>query len=222
MKTALRILISLHIVFSVYTQPASLTSAKDYKNISGNQIYLFEMSNAFSYISIDVTQTTKLKATIYLYINQSITAISNGVYTSIGFGTSQMSGSDIVLCAVKSDKSCWCKDYNGVKENINPKSTTLTTLISSKVDTLGDAWAPYKTLITFNIERTMTVADILNGNVSAISAYGSLNSSGAPIEHTKYYSFKTGDGSNMSNSNTNSISISLGISMFALIMLIFN
>lgn len=205
MRTSYKVIVvvALHILAGVLcadTLPSDLTSAKDYKNISGNQIYLFEEDMAFSYITIDITQTTKLKATIFLYINQSLSSISNGVYTSIGFGTSVMAGADIILCAAKSDSTCWCKDYTGIKENINSK-TAITTLTSFKVDVLATTWAPYKTLITFNIERTMTVTDILNGNMFAISAYGALNSSGAPMQHSNSYSFKTGDGANFSNNS---------------------
>lgn len=142
--------------------------------------------------------TTKLKAKLYLYLNTPISNINNGVYTSIGFGTTLMLNSDILLCAVTKTTQ-WCKDYTGLREDISPKSS-ITNVISSKVSTLDSVWSPYVTQVVWEIERTMDPTPYINGTKDAIYAYGSLNSSGTPQEHPGGYygNISTGDGNTRS------------------------
>lgn len=177
----------------------SLSAAKDYNNIPGAQIYLFSTGSAFSYITIDSTITSKLKATVYLYLSSPLSSLSNGVYTAIGFGTSQMSNADILLCAVTNSQTQWCKDYMGFNGGISQKSS-ITTVVSSVVNTIGAGWSPYITQIIWQIERAMDPTPYINGSKSAITAFGNLNSSGTPQQHPDGYNknINTGDGNTSS------------------------
>lgn len=206
-------------------QTDSLSAAKDFQNISGTQIYMFEKSYAFSYISIDSTVTDKLKATIYLYISTPLSSISNGVYTAIGFGTSQMSGSDILICSVDSTGICSCSDVKGVNQGVT-STTQVTNLVSSKVTTpLGAAWSPYVIQVTFDITRKMNPADVISGKSQAISAFGTLNSQKLPQQHNNgdNAAIKTGDGSKgaaATSSTSSSISKGRNLAYFLLAFLI--
>lgn len=181
---------------SYQAETDSLAEAKNYTNIDGTQIYLFTSTKAFSYISIDSTVKDKMKATVYLYLTTPVTSISNGVYTSIGFGTVLMKDSDILLCAVTGSEEQWCKDYLGVKDDIVEVSLK-TKLLNKKINSsLGAGWSPYVTQVTWEIERTMDPTGAINGTIEASYAYGSLNSAGIPQEHPKgyYNGIRTGDG----------------------------
>ncbi len=173
----------------------SLTEAKNYKNNTGVQIYMNNNNNVFSYISIDATVTDKLKATLYLYTTIDVTNTSVGFYTSIGFGGSKMSGSDILLCAVENDKSTWCKDYTGSKTDISIKKS-ITTLTSGSWNNALSTFSPFTYVAIWNIERQMNPSDVINGRNYAIYAFGSLSASGVPAEHNRNYfsSINTGDG----------------------------
>lgn len=182
-------------ILGLQLETDSYSAAKDYKTIPGTQIYLFDRSNAFSYISIDSTSTSRMKATVYLYLTGQLTTISNGVYTSIGFGTSQMSGSDILLCAVTQSGNQWCKDFVGGRSDIT-ETGGITTLISAEVNSLGAVWSPFITQVIWKIERAINPTTYINGLGNAIYAYGSLDSSGNPQRHPNgyYNSIRSGDG----------------------------
>jgi hypothetical protein len=149
-------------------EASSITGARDYASLSGVQVYIYDKSYAFSYLSIDISNTTKLKAKLFLYTSiADLTTLSTGVYTSIGFGSSVMSGSDILLCAYEKDKTSWCKDYKGINQNITNKAS-ITTLLSTSTLTLDSNWGNLKTMIVWNIERTMDPTPVMNGTTSAM------------------------------------------------------
>lgn len=192
-----RYTLSFFILISLFfssIQQNSLTEAKDYKNLNGTQIYMNENTNYFAYISIN-NDTSKLNATIYLYTKTDITTASEGIYIAIGFGTTEMPNSDIILCAALKDKTGWCKDYNGVHDDIVLK-TSITSNVVFAFDNAPAGFSPFIYRASWSFTRTNTnVSKIIDGTTPAIWAYGSI-SGGVPIEHPKnnYGSIKTGDG----------------------------
>lgn len=183
----------------------SLASAKDYANIAGTQVYLYEKENAFSYMSVDSTSKDKLKAKLYLYVNVNLADVSAGVYTSFGLGSQKMLGSDMVVCAATKDSTMWCKDFEGAKDYSAPSSTKKTTLISSSAKTLSSAWAPYKTVITWDIERTTSPTKILDGSELIISAFGPLVDANTISVHP-FYNYPTYSEVTKSFTSTNTTS----------------
>lgn len=185
------ILISL---FFLSLQQNSLSEAKDYKNINGTQIYMAENTNYFAYISIN-NDTSKLNATIYLYTKSDITTLSEGIYIAIGFGTTEMPNADIILCAALKDKTGWCKDYNGVHDDIVLK-TSITSNVVFVFDNAPAGFSPLLYRASWSFTRTNTdVSKLIAGTTPAIWAFGSI-SGGVPTEHLSknYGDIKTGDG----------------------------
>ena len=167
---------------------ASLSSAKDFLKIPGTQVYLYETTTSFSYISVDSSVTDKLKATVYHYVNVNLADVSSGLYAAFGFGGQVMNGSDMVLCAATKDSKMWCKDYDGKSRGIELSTTLKTKLISSSVKTLNDSWAPYKTVMVWEIERVMDPKKIIDGKEEMISAYGELTDPNTPaVEQHTYF-----------------------------------
>ena len=184
------ILCFLLISLTIQGAEDSLASANDYANIAGTQVYLYEKSNAFSYMTIDSTSTDKLKAKVYLYVNVNLADLSAGVYTAFGLGTKKMLGSDMVVCAATKDSTMWCKDFEGASTFSSPSATKKTTLVSSSAKALSSAWAPYKTVITWDIERTTSPSKLLDGTELIISAFGSLSDATTVSVHS-FYNYPT-------------------------------
>lgn len=199
---SLAFLVSLSIVIS------GISDDKNYSNISGTQIYLFENKNEFSYISVDNSSTSILKATLYLYSSSSVSALkSKGIWTSIGFGSTEMKNSDIYLCGMNKDETLWCKQFDGVRENIFETSNSNIKVTNSKITELGNDYSPYVTKIEWSFEKAentskWTVNGIINGTVKAISAMGYVPSSEFPQEHRIYYTISTGDGNKKPSTTT--------------------
>lgn len=185
--------ISFLFLFCICDETDSLSSANDYKNNKGVQIYMNKENTIFSYISINTNITDKLSATLYAYTTFKYGESNNGFYIAIGFGTSDMDNSDILLCGINKDASFFCKDYNGVGHNIQQKES-ITTLNNSKYELANSSFTPYTHKYTWSITRNMDPQNIINGKVPAISSFGGLSSPNIPVVHNSYNSFKTGDG----------------------------
>jgi len=216
--------LTILVLISFTFQQNSLSEAKDYKNLNGTQIYMSENTNYFSYISIN-NDTSKLNATIYLYTKIDITSLSEGIYIGIGFGTSEMKGADIILCAALKDKNGWCKDYNGNDKYIVEK-TSITSSVVFSWENAHAGFSPYTYKASWSFVRTMDVSKIISGASPSIWAYGSI-SGGQAVLHQKsnYGAIKTGDGNiglTTGNSNGgNSFSIKMSLFIMIVISLIF-
>lgn len=194
MKTKINIILFLiSFLICMCDETDSLSSANDYKNNKGVQIYMNKENTIFSYISINTNITDKLSATLYAYTTFKHGDSNNGFYVAIGFGTSDMDNSDILLCGINKDSSFFCKDYNGVGHNIQQKES-ITTLNNSKYELPNSSFAPYNYKYSWSITRNMDPQNIINGKIPAISSYGGLSSPNIPVVHNSYNSFKTGDG----------------------------
>lgn len=180
------------ILLSLSYQQSSLTKAKDFKNTNGVQLYIVENSNYFSYMSID-NDTSKLNATLYLYLKDDLSEFNEGIYISIGFGTVSIVDSDIILCAALTNKTGWCRDYIGLHDNISEKPT-VTSNVLFKWEKVSELFLSYNYLATWTFTRPMNSSDIVTGKSPALWAYGSILG-GEPIKHSRknYGSIEVGE-----------------------------
>lgn len=170
---------------------------------------MIKPSQIFRVLKYIYSRTSVLKATLYLYSSRSVSSLkSEGIWTGIGFGSSEMRNSDIYLCGMNKDETLWCKQYDGVSNNILETTNSNLKVTNSKITELGNDYSPYKTKIEWTFEKAetsskWTVNGIINGTVKAISAMGKVPNAGFPQQHQLFFTISTGDGNKMPSTNTN-------------------
>lgn len=201
------IVIVLFDILTSYFVLTQISTTKDYISSNGIQVYLYEDSSYYIYLSIDSESSLTLKMTIYLYTTKTvedITSSSNGIYLGIGFGSTAMADSDIIICGVTKNKTGFCDDYNARGWSIVQKTINITNLKEFKSESLDQVWAPYKNLCTFKVERKpdpldtnskFDVSKIIKGQEDMVACLGEILSGKIPKKHTKtMYTYKTKDG----------------------------
>lgn len=120
---------------------------------------------------------------------------SNGVWAGVGFGSSDMYNSDMVMCTYAPNNKFSCYDTWSTAEE-NPKPDTSlggkNDITSSSGTITSVSVNSYKTLITFTFTKDISNLDKFDWsnfaswqtNKGGISgAYGYLNGSKVPLEH---------------------------------------
>lgn len=148
---------TLLVLFSLCSYILSdLAAEKNYSSLPGTQIYLFENNQSFSYLSVDESDTTKLKATLNFFSSSDVVTLSeNGFWTSVGLGSNQMSGASIILCGMNTNQSLFCKSYISSGHSISKDNSTGLTVISSNKSDLGNEFSPYKTKFQWTFSRNV-------------------------------------------------------------------
>ena len=178
-------LILISLISFTYTQ-SPIELAKSFNSLEGIQIYLFEDNTKFIYLSINNSFQLDLNASLIVYLDIKESDINLiGKWFAIGFGTTHMPDSDIILCALTYDKKASCGDYIAKGWDIVEKDTQHTVLISYKLVSLDNSYSPYKTCIIFefNNNQVTRLENIFNGKKSVISAFGKLDLNNKPISH---------------------------------------
>lgn len=234
-------LIILKIVLSNTTTANSSSNStnlidneRNYTNIPGVQIYLFENNEVFSYISINSTITDELHADLYLFTRlEKENYTDHGLWTAIGLGGYKMIDADMMICGFdKKIANMWCKDYVGLHGLIKGVESLVYSVEGSVIDLEdsnlkeGENWGYYKTKFTWSLKRKLNsnsnylLADVFNGQTEAISAWGWVDKDGVPDKHVVSYNYiVTGDGNQKADLNTSIIGVRI-IYLFILFMLI--
>lgn len=214
--TQIKIIFAFALICTLsFSNSSIIDNEKDYANIDGTQIYLFQTSKVFGYLNIDSTVTTSMKATMVFYSTSTVSSLSNsGIWSGIGFGTSDMKGSNMIICGMDIGSSMWCNQYKGNSKDVSlksPQSITVTDSQLTDLTTSSEDYGSYVSKVTwsFTVDFDSTdLSNIISGNEKAISAWGHVPSSQSPEEHVADYRISTGDGnkklsSTTSNSDTN-------------------
>lgn len=183
---------------------------KDFLSLPGIQIYMFENTQVFGYFTINNDNLKNLKGkninelngSLTIYTRSSYSELSTtGIWTAIGFGSSKMHDSDIILCGMNKDYSLFCQDFLAVYYKIMPKleeEQTITMYDSEiiNLENIDGNYACYLTKIKWDFTRKIkNLNEIIKGNEKAISAWGHINDFGIPKEHhLRYEDIGTGDG----------------------------
>ena len=137
-------------LFNAFYTNCQIDSVKEYKQLAGNQIYLWT-DDHFIYISIDDKSSSKLVATFHMYFKSTFeNIVKNTFYISIGLGQNQMSQADIILCSIMSDETYSCVDYDAKGWSLIKKSTQKVKLIKFYQESLKSTWLPYITYVSFD------------------------------------------------------------------------
>lgn len=122
---------------------------KKYSSIDGTQIYMFETSTVFAYLSIDNTVTTNMKATMNFYSTTTTTDLSKtGLWSGIGFGTSVMVGSNMIICGMDIGSSLWCKQFDGKNHFIEAIANQTINVTASSVTDLKTVTGDYGSYVS--------------------------------------------------------------------------
>lgn len=159
--------------------------AKSYDSITGIQIYLYEDTRKFIYLSINNSSKVELTASLNIYLDVIESDISIGLWFAIGFGTINMPDSEIILCSLSYDKKASCRDYIAKGWDIVEKEIQSTLLISYELASLDASYSPYKTSIIFEFNNKLftRMQRIYNGEESIVSAFGNLDLNNKPLAH---------------------------------------
>lgn len=187
---------------------SQINTIEYYNNISGNQVYLWR-DDPFAFISIDTTSKLLFKAEFHIYFTIPYdTIVQQSFWIAIGIGQMQMSQSDIILCAIMSDDTQSCTDYDAKGWSLVIKTTQKVKLIKFTKENLDSKWSPYKTHVSFAFERDidperidgiMNLDKILSGDESIVSAYGKMTKNIPNKHNNQMIGFKTKDGSTVNN-----------------------
>lgn len=196
MKRISIILICIYINLIQFAFSETLVTG-DYSNMSGIQTYFLSSSSIY-YFATFTGSSSSITSTLYLFMSESQSDIdsANGVWAGIGFGSSNMLNSDVVMCTYTPTNrfSCydaWSNSYVnpstdsslGGKNDITFSSGTITNV------SIGS----YKTLITFTFIKDISSLDNYDWSNFASwqtnqgeinGAYGYLNASKTATKHT--------------------------------------
>lgn len=133
----------------------------DFANEAGLQIYYTSTPQHYFFGSYSGSSTS-IRGKIYLMLKDDLQTINQtGIWVGVGFGSSTMKNSDMVMCFYIPEKEFYCEDYYsnankrpstdislGGKNNIKTSSGTVNSLNLNGIE--------YKTLITFNFEKDLS------------------------------------------------------------------
>ena len=151
------------------------------------------------------------------------------MYVAIGTGSEYMFGSEILLCAVRKDKSTFCHDYKGENHTI-ANNSIITTLKSGTWENASSTFSPYLYKCSWVVERLINAKDLIDGKIHMIYSFGYLKNSNTPMKHGQLKgSSKTGDGNkglgflstNLKSNKSNHISTKILIILNLLLLFLF-
>lgn len=199
--------------FSLFLLPFTLSQSLvtgDYSNMNGIQVYFFASSSAYSFGSF-TGSSSSVSGTIYLFLSETQSKIdsSNGVWAGVGFGSSNMNNSDMVICSYVPNNKFSCYDGWSYSNGIPSNDSSLggrNDIVASSGTITSVSVGSFKTLIRFNFTKNISNLDNFdwsgfaswqtnNGGISG--AYGYLDGSQNVMKHlarSKGLSISDGNG----------------------------
>jgi hypothetical protein len=193
MSDIVRLFVLICTLIIVSTQ---LTSTYDFTKMEGIQIYLLKDNVSYLYATVTGDQKKiTVEANLLISTPSADVDNTNGIYAGVGFGSSSMNGSDIVLFTYKKGEFK-CSDWTAVGYNIQMDvqagGKNDVTYVSGNKKSLDSGYTPYATQYTWTCTKDITTLDSTDyskfmswdSNTPVIGAWGTMDSTGKAVEHT--------------------------------------
>ena len=135
----------------------------DFSNMDGIQVYLLNSSNAYLFGTFKGSATS-ITVTLYLFLSDTKSKLDsgNGCWAGVGFGSYDMSSSDMVMCQYLTNNAFTCADYWSNSENSPSLDTSLggkndVSSVSGTINTIKVS--TYNTLLTFTFTKDISNLD---------------------------------------------------------------
>jgi hypothetical protein len=157
-----KIILSISILSSIPNIFGQTFNTGDFGNQEGIQVYYSSTSDHY-YFGSYTGSAKSLEGKLYLILKDDRATInSTGIWVGIGFGSSSMIKSDMVMCFYIPQKEFYCEDYYSDANNIPKKDITLggkNHILNSSGEIIDISVDGYKTMISFSFTKDISSPD---------------------------------------------------------------
>lgn len=156
------IIFSLYLTLFLNVCSHNSINTGDFGNQSGIQVYYESSTNAYFYSSFTGSGTS-INGKLYLILNETKENINKtGYWIGVGFGSSTMSNSDMVLCMYIPEKEFYCEDSYSNAHNRPSSDQSLgakNNIVSSSGSLVEVFTEGYKTMLSFSFTKDISNLD---------------------------------------------------------------